>query len=117
MASLIDTFKKQMKAAKKEYRQKRRELEHALAKLDREYGALFGMSSDGGGKVVARRKSGRKYGAVRATVLGAIKSSKGLKPAEIVRKTGLASAQVHNSLTGLKTAKEVRVKDGLYTIV
>jgi hypothetical protein len=116
MASLIDSFKKQMKAAKKEYRQKRHELERALAKLDREYGAIFGMPGDGAAKVTPRRRSGRKYGAVRATVLGAIKSAKGFKPTEIVKKTGLASAQVHNSLTGLKKSREVKVKDGLYTV-
>lgn len=114
MASLVETFKKQMKAAKKEYRLKRRELEKALTKLDREYGALFGMA-DGGGAPKVRRKAGRKYGAVRESVLSVIKASKGIKPKQIVEKTGLASQQVHNSLTGLKVAKLVKVKDGIYT--
>ena len=114
MASVAATFKKQIRAAKKEYRIKRRELEKALAKLDREYGTLFSMD---GGKAAptARRSSGKKYGAVREAVLGAIKASKGIKPAQIAKKTGLGPAQVHNSLTGLKKTKEVKVKDGMYT--
>src|SRR5258708_4671551 len=106
-----------MKAARKEYRAKRAELESALARLDREYAFIIG---NGGGSGVGngrakRGKTGRKYGAVRESVLGAIKAAKGIKPAQIVEKTGLVSAQVHNSLTGLKKDKLVRVKDGLYT--
>ena len=119
MASIVDTFKKQLKAARKEYRAKRRELEKAIAKLDRQYGALLGFA--GGGSDVgvvpmkAKARSGRKYGGVREAVLGAIRLGKGIKPKDIIAKTGLASAQVHNCLTGLKKDKLVRVKGGLYT--
>jgi len=119
MPSIADTLKKQLKAARKEYRTKRRELERAIAKLDRQYGALLGFA--GGGSDVApvslkaRSMSGRKYGGVREAVLGAIRLGKGIKPKDIVAKTGLASAQVHNSLTALKKDKLVRVKGGLYT--
>lgn len=113
MASIAETLKKQLKAARAEYRAKRRELEKALADLDREYGFLLGNVGRGPGR--PRATSGRKYGEVRETVLATIKSGKGLKPAQIVAKTGLAGPQVHNSLTGLKKDKLVRVKDGLYT--
>ena len=110
------TFKKQMRAARKEYRTKRRVLEKQLAALDREYGSLFDIGRVGNNNPKpGRATSGRKYGAVRESVLAAIKSAKGIKPAQITVKTGLASAQVHNSLTGLKKDKLVRVKDGLYT--
>jgi hypothetical protein len=43
VASLVRTFKNQVKLACKEYRAKRRELESHLARLDREYGAILGM--------------------------------------------------------------------------
>ncbi len=116
VASIVETFKKQMKAARKEYRAKRKELERALEQLDRDYGFLLALTTarvgNGGGR---RASSGRKYGAVRAAVLDAIKSSRGLRPAQIVGKTGLASPQVHNCLTGLKKARQVKVKNGLYT--
>jgi hypothetical protein len=113
--ALAETLKKQLKAAKKEYTAKRRELERALAQLDRDYGFLLAVSTARASGNGRRRRSTRAYGGVKTAVLDAIKSGKGLKPAQIVGKTGLASAQVHNSLTGLKKVKLVKVKDGLYT--
>ena len=116
MPSIVETFKKQMKAARKEYRVKRRELEKALAALDREYSFLVAVTdARAGNGRVKRTASGRKYGAVRAAVYDAIKASRGIRPAQIVEETGLASPQVHNCLTGLKKAKQVKVKNGLYT--
>ncbi len=115
MASLAESLKKQVKAAKKEYTAKRRELERALAQLDRDYAFLDGLVAAKAGGNGRRRLSSRAYGGVKAAVLDAVKSGKGLKPAQIVDKTGLESAQVHNSLTGLKKAKLVKVKNGLYT--
>src|SRR5258707_3941978 len=114
MASLVQSFKKQLKAAKKEYAVKRKDLERALAQLDRDYSFLVNLSAVRAASN-GRRRATRAYGGVKTAVLDAIKASKGLKPAQIVDKTNLASAQVHNSLTGLKKAKLVRAKNGLYT--
>jgi hypothetical protein len=115
MASIAETIKNQLRAARREYKAKRQELERALVKLDREYGFLLGESPATARGRAKRASSGRKYGAVRAAVHDAIKASKGIKPAQIAEKTGLSSAQVHNSLTGLKKDKLVRAKNGLYT--
>ena len=113
-ASIFDKIKDQLATAKSEYKARRKELERQLAELDREYGALFG-EIDGGKKPGRRARSKLEYGGVRNAVLDAVKSNRGIKPAQIVEKTGLSSPQVHNALTGLKKTKEVRVKDGLYT--
>ena len=115
MASIADSIKKQLKAARKEYRAKRAELESALVRLDREYAFVIGDAKPNGAG--ERSRPGKVYGGVRSAVLGAIKAAKGIKPKQIAEKTGLASAQIHNSLTGLKKGKLVRVKDGLCTSV
>ena len=118
MASAFDKLREQLSSAKAEYKARRRELERQIEELDREYGALFGTATNGAGAKRGPKPRGAgktAYGGVREAVLGAIKSHKGIKPAGIVEATGLASAQVHNSLTGLKKDKLVKVKDGLYT--
>lgn len=120
MASLAEALRKQVAAAKVEYRAKRADLERQLAQLDRDYAVILGGIEVGNGR---RRGGGRRsagglgYGKVREAVLAAIKAGKGMKPAQIAEQTGLASAQVHNSLTALKKGKSVRVKDGLYSAV
>jgi predicted Rossmann fold nucleotide-binding protein DprA/Smf involved in DNA uptake len=111
--SYVEQIQALTATAKTEYREKRKALVNALAALDREYAFLGVSGGDGGG---TKSKTGRKYGAVRETVLDAIKASRnGIKPAEIAEKTGLASQQVHNSLTALKKDKLVKAKDGLYS--
>ncbi len=112
MASLAETLKRQVQAARAEYKAKRRELEKALEQLDRDYAFVLYNGVKIG---TARVSSALAYGGVREAVLSAISASKGIKPKDIIAKTGLGSQQVHNSLTGLKKAKLVRVKDGLYT--
>src|SRR5258708_38725393 len=122
MASILESIKSQVAKAKDEHRAKRKqietqiaELERALVRLDSDYAMLDNLS--GRGRKPGRKAGGSKieYGGVRNAVLDAIKSSKGIKPAQMIEKTGLSSAQVHNALTGLKKTKEVKVKDGLYT--
>jgi hypothetical protein len=128
MASILDSLKAQMQRARGEYKEKRKSIEQQIAqlerdldKLDAEYAMLDSLNGKrrggppAGAKRGGRGKSGLGYGGVRSAVLDTIKATKGIKPAQIVDKTGLASAQVHNALTGLKKSKEVRVKDGLYT--
>jgi hypothetical protein len=117
-ASIFDKLKDQLAAAKAEYKDKRADLERQIVALDKEYGAVFGMLDGKGAKrgpKAGKTNGSREYGGVKEAVLAAITSAKnGIKPAQIAAKTGLASPQVHNSLTGLKKSKDVRVKDGLY---
>jgi hypothetical protein len=115
-ASIFDKLKDQLAAAKAEYKAKRSDLEKQIVALDREYGEIFdtvGKAAKRGPKA-GKTNGSREYGGVREAVLKAIQSGKGMKPAQIVEKTGLSSPQVHNSLTGLKKSKDVKVKDGLY---
>lgn len=122
MASVLDGLKSQMSKAREEYKAKKagisdkiRELESQSAALDKEYSFLDTMFGGKGKGRKAGAKAGVEYGGVKQAVLEAIQGSKnGIKPAQIAEKTGLASPQVHNSLTGLKKSKEVKVKDGLY---
>jgi hypothetical protein len=118
--AIIDSIRSQIQKLKSEYKQRRNEilsqiqvLEKSLARLDAEYGAVLGTISGKRG-AGARRPSTLTFGGVRSAVLDAIKSGRGLKPKQIVEKTGLAGPQVHNSLTGLRKSKEVKVKGGLY---
>ncbi len=116
--ALAETIKKQIAAARAEYRAKRADLERQLAQLERDYAFILDGSSAGNGRrgrPAGRSSSKLGYGQVRETVLAAIKAGKGMKPKQIVERTGLAGPQVHNSLTALKKDKAVRVKDGLYT--
>lgn len=115
-ASYVEQLQTLTAQAKSEYKSRRAELLKQLADLDREY-AFLGVTPESKG-AGGRKRAGSSvpYGGVRQSVLDAIKSAKGgMKPAQIVEKTGLSSPQVHNALTGLKKSKEVKVKDGLYT--
>jgi hypothetical protein len=113
-SSMFDQIRALTQDAKAEYRDKRKALLQQLADLDHEYAFLgVGNGATNGGRA-PKASSGRKYGAVREAVLSAI-TAKGVKPIGIINKTGLSSQQVHNSLTGLKKAKLVRVKGGIYT--
>jgi hypothetical protein len=115
MASVLEKLREQISSAKAEYKSRRRDLERQIETLDREYGALFGEVAGMKPNGRARRTPSRAYGGVKTAVLDAIRSAKGIKPAQIVEKTGLSSPQVHNSLTGLKKDKLVKVKGRLYT--
>jgi len=122
--AILDSIKSQLQKLKAEYKTKRgeilgeiRALEKSLEQLDAQYGALIPIPGRPGRKAATgngRRPSARAYGGVRSAVLETIKSGKGLKPKQIIEKTGLGGPQVHNSLTGLKKSKDVKVKDGLY---
>jgi hypothetical protein len=127
MANVLDSLKSQIAKAKQEYRDRKKAIEHQIAGLERELaqleaeysaiGAIDGRSRRGRGRPGRGRVASKLgYGGVRAAVLGAIKGSKGIKPKDIIAKTGLSGAQVHNSLSGLKKTKEVRLRDGLYTV-
>jgi hypothetical protein len=97
--AILDSIKSQMQKLKAEYKTKRgeilgqiRALEKSLEQLDAQYGALISIPGRLGRK--AARRNGRQpsalaYGGVRTAVLEAIKSGKGLKPKQIVEKTGL----------------------------
>ena len=116
MANVIEKLREQIPSAKAEYKSRRRDLERQIEILDREYGALFGEVAGKKPNGRARSASSRAYGGVKTAVLDAIRSAKGIKPAQIAEKTGLSSPQVHNSLTGLKKDKLVKVKNRLYMV-
>jgi hypothetical protein len=123
-ASVLDQIKNNLTKARAELNAKRKDIEQQMAGLQKQLDALdndfalldrlSGRAPRGAGR--GRGGRGRKlgYGGVRTSVLDAIKSGKGIKPAQIAASTGLSSPQVHNALTGLKKSKEVKVKDGLY---
>ena len=123
-SSVLDSIKQNLSKARAELNQKRKDiqrqiaaLERQLAALDRDYAMLDGFGSRRGQPQKGHRPSSRLgYGGVRSAVLEAIKSAKGVKPAQIIGKTGLSSQQVHNALTGLKKSKDVKPKDGLYFV-
>jgi hypothetical protein len=124
-ASVLDQIKSNLTKARAELNARRKDIEQQMAALEKQLAAVdddFAMLDRMSGKASrggARGRGGRGarklgYGGVRTSVLDAIKSSKGIKPAQIAAATGLSSPQVHNALTGLKKTKEVKVKDGLY---
>jgi hypothetical protein len=121
-ASVFDSIKSNLTKARAEINSRRKDIEHQIAALEKQLTAvdadaalldqLSGKSPRGRRGVRGPRK--REYGGVRTSVLDAIKSAKGIKPAQIAQSTGLSSPQVHNALTGLKKSKDVKVKEGLY---
>jgi hypothetical protein len=121
-ASVFDSIKSNLVKARAEINARRKDIEHQIAGLEKQLAAvdadaalldqLSGKSPRGRRGV--RGSSKREYGGVRTSVLDAIKSAKGIKPAQIAHSTGLSSPQVHNALTGLKKSKDVKVKEGLY---
>ncbi|MBI3514348.1 MAG: hypothetical protein HY060_09840 [Proteobacteria bacterium] len=121
-ASVLDQIKSNITKARSELNARRKDLEHQIAALQKQLDALdadFAMLDRLSGRAPRGRGGPRgprklQYGGVRTSVLDAIKGAKGIKPAQIVKHTGLNSPQVHNALTGLKKSKEVKVKDGLY---
>ena len=122
-ASVLDQIKSNLTKARSELNARRKDIEHQIVALQKQLAAvendaamldrLSGRAPRGRGRG-ARGPRKLQYGGVRTSVLDAIKSAKGIKPAQIVQSTGLNSPQVHNALTGLKKSKEVKVKDGLY---
>ncbi len=124
-SSVLDQIKNNLTKARAELNGKRKDIEQQINALQKQLDALdddFAMLDRLSGKAprgAGRGRGGRGarklgYGGVRTSVLDAIKSAKGIKPAQIAATTGLSSPQVHNALTGLKKTKEVKVKDGLY---
>lgn len=123
-ASVLDQIKNNLTKARGELNARRKDIEQQIAALEKQLAALdddFALLDRLSGKAPrgGRGRGGRGgrkmgYGGVRTSVLDAIKSGKGIKPAQIASATGLSSPQVHNALTGLKKSKEVKVKDGLY---
>jgi hypothetical protein len=120
--SVLDSIKSNLTKARAELNGRRKDIEQQIAALEKQ---LAAVDADEGlldqisgksprGRRGARGSRKREYGGVRTSVLDAIKTSKGIKPAQIAHNTGLSSPQVHNALTGLKKSKEVKVKDGLY---
>jgi len=124
-ASVIDSIKSNLAKARSELNARRKDIEHQITALEKQLAAVDADEAlldqlSGRRPTRGRRgaRGGRKlaYGGVRTSVLDAIKSAKGIKPAQIAHTTGLSSPQVHNALTGLKKSKEVKVRDGLYHI-
>jgi hypothetical protein len=122
-ASFLDSIKSNLTKARAEITSRRKDIEHQIAALEKQLAAVdadaalldqLSGRAPRGGRRGARGSRKLEYGGVRTSVLEAIKSSKGIKPAKIAENTGLSSPQVHNALTGLKKSKEVKVKDGLY---
>lgn len=121
-ASVLDQIKNNLTKARAELNARRKDIEQQIAALEKQLAALdndFALLDRLSGKTPRAGRGGRGgrkmgYGGVRTSVLDAIKSGKGIKPAQIASATGLSSPQVHNALTGLKKSKEVKVKDGLY---
>lgn len=120
MTSALDKLKGLMKSAVDQLRSERGQINRQIANLTKQRAAIdlqlaqfTGKPNGHNGRTTGSRNT-RPYGDVRGSVLEAIKASKGIKPAQIVEKTGLASPQVHNALTGLKQSKLVKTKDGLY---
>jgi hypothetical protein len=124
-SSVLDQIKNNLTKARAELNAKRKDIEQQINALQKQLDALdddFSMLDRLSGKAprgAGRGRGGRGgrklgYGGVRTSVLDAIKSAKGIKPAQIAATTGLSSPQVHNALTGLKKTKEVKVKDGMY---
>ncbi len=119
-SSVLDQIKNNLTKARAELNAKRKDLDQQIARLQKQRDALDAdeslLDQLSGRRGRKPGRGGRKigYGGVRTGVFDAIKSAKGIKPAQIVANTGLSSPQVHNALTGLKKSKLVKVRDGLY---
>ena len=125
MPTVLDRLKKQLTAAKKEFASRRKILDKqywaAIDALKREY--RIALSGVGGSTLTkkpqrkGRKRSGRKYGAIRPAVLKALAGGVSLRTAEIAKKAKLGISQARAALFALKKNKQVKSKAGTYKLV